>query len=399
MTLMMNINNFTKNLKILFVEDDDLTRKQFSKILKKLFTNIDIEANGLDGFLKFQDRYFKKENYDLIISDIDMPRMSGIEMLEKIRELDNNIPLIFITAKNSSDILLKAINLGVLNFVPKPVDIDKLISTVEKSCEKLHYQSLYHSKSDELEKYYSVIENVALVTRGDLKGNITYVNDNFCEATGYLREELLGKNHNIFKEKNNQNKMFFENFWKKISNGNIWTGTFKNIDKFGEYFYRKASVVPILGENNNIEEYMSISFLTTDEEKQKRLLNEKLLKNIVTNKKNLSNSEKMKDKYENDIKSLKKLVIMLDNKVKKFNSQKTQAKIINEQHTNEDEQKIKVLKQKNEEIQKMIKQIRILKEDNLKLSTEKRDLEERVLSKNSLIDSYKQDIVRLKTIK
>ena len=394
---MKEIDNFTKNLKILFVEDDELTRKQFAKILGKMFNNIEVEANGLDGFLKFQEKKFKNESYDLIISDIDMPRMSGIEMVHKIREIDTNVPVIFITAKNSSEILLNAIDLGVLNFVPKPVDIDNLIINIKKSCEKLYYQYLYNSKSNELEKYYGVIENVALVTRSDLNGNITYVNDNFCELTGYLREELIGKNHNIFKQKDKKDTLFYEKFWKKIKNGQVWTGTFKNIDKNEDIFYRKATVVPIIDENENIIEYMSISFITTEDEQQKRLLNEKLLKNIVNHKKSLSETEKVRDKYLSDIRALRNLVITLDNKVKKMQLEKTnQPSEIQLKELN-DEQKINILKQKNEEIQKVIKLNRILKEENGKILAEKRELEEKVSLKDELVNSYKEDIIRLKT--
>ncbi len=394
---MKEIDNFTKNLKILFVEDDELTRKQFTKILSKIFTNIEVEANGLDGFLKFQEKKFKNNEFDLIISDIDMPRMSGIEMVHKIRELDTNVPVIFITAKNSSEILLNAIDLGVLNFVPKPVDIDKLIINIKKSCEKLYYQYLYNSKSNELEKYYSVIESVALVTRGDLNGNITYVNDNFCEATGYLREELIGKNHSIFKQKEKKDTLFYEKFWAKISSGQIWTGTFKNVDKNQEIFFRKATVVPVIDENENIIEYMSISFLTTEDEQQKRLLNEKLLKNIVNHKKSLSETEKVRDKYLNDVKALRNLVITLDNKIKKMQLEKlNQPSEIQLKELN-DEQKLNILKQKNDEIQKVIRLNKILKEENAKILAEKRELEEKISLKDQLVESYKDDITRLKT--
>lgn len=170
---MKDIDSFTKKLKILFVEDDELTRKQFGKILNNIFTNIEIEANGLDGFLKFQEKKFQNDSFDLIISDIDMPRINGVEMVSKIREIDSNIPIIFLTAKNSSEILLKAINLGISNFLTKPIDIDKLIDTIRKSCEKLYFEYLYNSKKNELEKYYGLVENVALVTRSDLEAEIS----------------------------------------------------------------------------------------------------------------------------------------------------------------------------------------------------------------------------------
>lgn len=389
---MEELNYFTKNLKILFVEDDELTRKQFVKILGKIFINIEIESNGLDGFLKFQERHLKNENYDLIISDIDMPRMSGLEMIEKIREMDTNVPVIFITAKNNAETLLKAIQLGVLNFVPKPIDIENLIENIKKSCEKLHFQHLYSSKSNELEKYYRIIEEVALVTRSDLEGNITYINDNFLQVSGYEKEELIGKNHSIFKSQDNKNETFYEHLWKKIKNGQIWSGSFKNIDKNGEIFYRKASIVPILGEDNQIKEYMSISFLTTDEEKQKRMLNEKLIKNIVSHRKEIHETSQSNNKYQEEIKSLKTLVIALDTKVKKMNAEK----LYTVPPLNETDSRLEILKQKNEEVQAVNKANLKLKEENRTLSQEKRELEEKVTKSFEAIEAYKKEINSLK---
>lgn len=155
--------------------------------------------------------------------------------------------------------------------------------------------------------------------------------------------------------------------------------------------------MPILDDNDTITEYMSISFLTTEEELQKRLLNEKLLKNIVNHKKTLLETTKIKNKYINEIKSLRNLIIMLDNKIKKMEKEKDNQPSEIKLKELQNEQKINILKQKNEEIQKMIKLNRVLKDENTKVLIEKRELEDKLELKEELIKSYKEDITRLKT--
>lgn len=108
-----------------------------------------------------------------------------------------------------------------------------------------------------LEQYRGAIDSSFIVSKGDLKGNITYVNDQFCQISGYSREELLGKNHNIVRHPDNT-KEFFAMLWKRIRSGRIWSGVIKNRTKQGEDYYVRAVIVPLMNDEGEIEEYLSI---------------------------------------------------------------------------------------------------------------------------------------------
>ena len=96
---------FLKNLTVLFVEDEELARTKLAKLLEKLFKSVITAANGSEGLTEF-----KNDHIDLIISDINMPIMNGLEMLENIREIDKNVPVIFITARNESENIFSSID-------------------------------------------------------------------------------------------------------------------------------------------------------------------------------------------------------------------------------------------------------------------------------------------------
>ena len=116
------------NQKLLYVEDDNAIRNSMSNLLGNiLFENpIDIAENGLQGF-----ELFKENTYDLIITDIAMPKMNGLEMAKKIREINKDIPIIFITGfieEYKKDI--KLVDNSYL--IIKPLDIMTLVEKVKE---------------------------------------------------------------------------------------------------------------------------------------------------------------------------------------------------------------------------------------------------------------------------
>ena len=118
----MTIDPYVKNLTCLYVEDDDFIKESFSFMLKRYFKELFIAQNGAIGL-----ELFKEKNPDIIISDIRMPVMDGIEMVSKIKELDPNAYVIFITAFSDVEYLKAAIDLGVEGYITKPVDRKALI--------------------------------------------------------------------------------------------------------------------------------------------------------------------------------------------------------------------------------------------------------------------------------
>lgn len=97
-------------------------------------------------------------------------------------------------------------------------------------------------------------EGRAIVSETDLKGVITYANRKFCEISGYTKEELIGKPHNIIRHPDMPKKAF-ETMWNSIKQGNVWSGLVKNLRKDGRYYWVDTTITPIQDENGAIIKY------------------------------------------------------------------------------------------------------------------------------------------------
>ncbi len=112
---------FTKTLKILYVEDNLEARETTACLLENFFDDIVIAVNGLDGLNKFND------DIDIIISDIDMPKMNGIEMTKKIRELNSDVYILIFSAHKESGYLKNIRDIAANDYISKPIDITQFI--------------------------------------------------------------------------------------------------------------------------------------------------------------------------------------------------------------------------------------------------------------------------------
>ena len=113
-----------------------------------------------------------------------------------------------------------------------------------------------------LEYYKNAIDNSAIVSKTDEHGIINYVNDKFCEISGYTAEELLGKQHNIVNS-GYHSKEFFDDMWQTISSGKIWKGIFRNKSKSGKIYWVDSTIVPFF-KSGTIFSYISIRFDITE---------------------------------------------------------------------------------------------------------------------------------------
>lgn len=116
-----------KNITMLCVDDDDDIRDLLFKALGRRVKNITIATDGKDGLEKFE-----KQEFDIIVSDIRMPRMDGLEMVKKIREISADIPVIFSTAHNEKSYLERARELNAAEYFLKPVMVKDLLDAILK---------------------------------------------------------------------------------------------------------------------------------------------------------------------------------------------------------------------------------------------------------------------------
>jgi len=122
---------------------------------------------------------------------------------------------------------------------------------------------LTQSLIKKLEDQKYALDQAAIVAAADEHGFITYVNDKFCEVSGYNHDELLGKTHKIINSGYHP-QSFFADLWKTITQGQVWRGEVCNRKKNGEHYWVYTTIVPFFDENQKIIQYLSIRYEITD---------------------------------------------------------------------------------------------------------------------------------------
>lgn len=123
----------SKQLKLLYVEDNNTVMQQTVKMLDNYFDNVITANDGIDGFEKF-----KRGKFDVVFTDIQMPNSNGLEMLGKIRKMDPQIPIVVCSAYDNKDYLMESIDVGVDKYILKPFDFNELTIAVQKVVNKLN---------------------------------------------------------------------------------------------------------------------------------------------------------------------------------------------------------------------------------------------------------------------
>lgn len=124
----------------------------------------------------------------------------------------------------------------------------------------------------ELEQQIACLNEAAIVSESDYEGNIMFVNDKFCEISGYKRAELIGENHSILRSGVHSDS-FHNNLWEVIRSGNVWKGKVKSNKKGGkEFYWTDTTILPFKDLNGKIIKYVGIRFDITAEVEQKETL-------------------------------------------------------------------------------------------------------------------------------
>ncbi|AXH12284.1 response regulator transcription factor [Halarcobacter bivalviorum] len=137
--------NLLNDLKILCVEDEENISKLLKNAIGENFYSFAIAKDGIEGLEKFE-----KVSPDIIITDIMMPKLDGLEMTKKIKELNDSIPIIILSAFSEKEKLLKAIDLGISKYFIKPFDPEELLEYITVLAQKIDKQRVIC-----LNKYFS----------------------------------------------------------------------------------------------------------------------------------------------------------------------------------------------------------------------------------------------------
>ena len=199
---MINNISILKNITILYAEDEKDLREVTHQILKGFTKKQYVAQNGREGLELFKAH---ENEIDLIITDVNMPVMNGLDMVKEIKKININIPIIVATAFSNKEYLLEAIDIGIDKYVLKPIDIAKLLQVMSQSLIYHELKDLYTDtltnlpNRNKLKKDLSE-NNIDLMALLDVD-EFSTINDLFGEKIGdTILYELASKIKNYFSD-------------------------------------------------------------------------------------------------------------------------------------------------------------------------------------------------------
>ncbi len=170
------LEKYAKNKSVLLVEDDENIIKETKELLELIFSNVIVAKDGDVGIQKYLN--YKKENdkyFDLVITDIQMPKMDGIELTKLIYKENSDQLLIVLSAHSESHYLLELVNIGISHFITKPLNYDSFVHVLYTKLKEAN-----DSKNDEINTSIVVIDKEL---KWDKELKQIYQNDQIVKLT------------------------------------------------------------------------------------------------------------------------------------------------------------------------------------------------------------------------
>tara|TARA_B100001063_G_scaffold190834_1_gene181743 strand:- start:2303 stop:3625 length:1323 start_codon:yes stop_codon:yes gene_type:complete len=275
-----------ENVSVLYVEDEKDVREFTTKLLGSLVQKVYSAEDGLDGLEQFIEN---KDSIDLIVSDINMPRMNGLDMCAKIKEINKEIPIVITSAHNDPSFLKKAINVGVSTYAMKPIDLYQLVESMIKAIEPIYLKrklenlniSLETRVDNEIQKIKSILDaqdNIVILSNSTSIKNVNKrfleffevdsieefsklsenIFDNFIDEYGFISKKSLEGQKCYYEYIKNLKEV---NRVVKIKNSKneirIFTINIDNYDDKNEFYVISLTDITQLKEKSNLLEYQA----------------------------------------------------------------------------------------------------------------------------------------------
>jgi diguanylate cyclase (GGDEF)-like protein len=266
-----------KNINVLYVEDEKDVREFTSKTISTIVNCIVVAKNGKEGL----DKYFENPNLNLILTDINMPKMGGLEMCEEIRKVNNEIPIVITSAHSDPDFLKKAIDVKVSAYAMKPIDLYHLIESMVKAVEPIFLRKELESININLEnKFEKAVKKTKLIL--DAQDNIVFltnltkiieVNKKFLEYFNVdSLDDFLEKKGSVLSQLKKEDNFFS---FDTLKNKNNWISEVSKLNEINrvvkianEYNEERIFIVNVDDYEHDGEHYI-VSFTDITEFKEK----------------------------------------------------------------------------------------------------------------------------------
>lgn len=142
---------------ILIVEDHDVIREEIARIFTKIYKNVLTACNGKEGLELYRTN---EDDISLVITDINMPEMNGLDMSKKIRNIDSNQAILVLSAHDELPYVLNIVEIGINQFIPKPYTFEDLIKKVYKIERSVNLEQIVKQKNSEMKALLTTLETI-----------------------------------------------------------------------------------------------------------------------------------------------------------------------------------------------------------------------------------------------
>lgn len=263
--------DFTKELTLLYIEDDEQLRKELSSEFEKRFKELFVVTNEIEALEKFRNN-----EIDFIICDINLPRKNTIEFLSEVKIKDSKIPILIVTTSTNQEYVFSCLKIGVTDYFVKPFEPIEFVEKIEKILDNLEKERELDFYNETIKDYMDTIGKVAVVSIFDLEYKLVYFNDFLIEVSKYDFEELVSFDFFSLLHPD-LSKEFIKKITDDLENGQSYKGNLKYISKDKDTFYANTTIVPIKDNSEKIEKYICVKFITTKEENERREFKKRIL--------------------------------------------------------------------------------------------------------------------------
>jgi PAS domain S-box-containing protein len=241
-----------KSLSLLYVEDDQATREELAIMLEPWVGKLHVAVDGREGL-----DLFKAFRPNIVVTDIQMPRVSGLAMSGEIRRIVPGQPIVVVSAYNDVEYLFRAIELGIDHYITKPINVERLLEKLSRVADGVLAARERQRNHVLLEQYKHLVDQSAIICKLDPAGRITYVNDKLCEISGFAPADLLGRDIAALRHASEPNQRCQEIF-ARLKAGEKWSGIVRNGTRDGGMYVVESSLVPIVNEGGAVTEIISL---------------------------------------------------------------------------------------------------------------------------------------------
>ncbi len=197
---------------------------------------------------------------DIIVINSGLPSVTELEIATLLRDRAQHELAVLLISFQSQDLALR-FEPAIDDVLITPIQTAEFQTAVTACIEKKQrinvLQRNFNHESNEQALINSALNQHAIVSITDQAGNITYMNDLFCEISGYDRNELVGKNHRLIKS-GSHSAEFYKQMWQTISSGSVWQGDICNRKKDGSLYWVKSTITPFMDNSGKPYQYVSV---------------------------------------------------------------------------------------------------------------------------------------------